>query len=141
MGMILTMSVESGLLRFIATGEFSLEESQRTFLEMIDAVARQKTVKILFDGRELKGDPTTIQRFLYGEFVAHTVVKGLIAREVHYAPQFAYLLQEPVLDPQRFGETVAINRGMWVQAFDHLEDALGWLELAPAITPDAGEAR
>jgi hypothetical protein len=140
MGMILRICVGSGLLRVIAAGEFSLEEAQRTFLEMLDAVARHKTEKIILDGRELKGDPNTIQRFLYGEFAAHAVARYIIERGVPRALQFAYLLQEPVLDPQRFGETVAVNRGMWVKAFDNLEDALGWLRLAPANEPDAGDA-
>ena len=138
--MILRICVESGWLRIIAAGEFSLAEAQRTFLEMLDAVARHKTEKILFDGRELKGDPNTIQRFLYGAFAAHAVTRYIIERGVPRASQFAYLLQEPVLDPQRFGETVAVNRGMSVKAFDNLEDALGWLSRAPANKLDAGGA-
>jgi hypothetical protein len=140
MGMILRICAGSGLLRVIATGEFSLEEAERTFLEILDAVARHKTEKLLLDGRELKGEPDTIHRFLYGEFAARTVMRYIKERRGPRALQFAYVLQEPVLDPQRFGETVAINRGMWVKAFDNLEDALGWLRLAPANKPDVGDA-
>jgi hypothetical protein len=140
MGMILRICAGPGLLRVIATGEFSLKEAERTFLEILDAVARHKTEKILLDGRELKGEPDTIHRFLYGEFAAHAVMRYITERRDPPALQFAYVLQEPVLDPQRFGETVAVNRGMWVKAFDNLEDALGWLRLAPANKPDAGDA-
>jgi hypothetical protein len=140
MGISLRICAGSGLLRVIASGEFSLEEAERAFLEMLDAVARYKTEKVLFDGRELTGDPNTIQRFFYGEFVAHAVARYIRERSAPRASQFAYLLQEPVLDPQRLGETVAVNRGMWVKAFDNLEDALGWLRLAPASKPDAGDA-
>ena len=104
-----------------------MAEAERTFLEMLDAVARQQTAKILFDGRALQGEPSTIQRFLYGVFAAHAVERDIRERRVPRAAQFAYVLQEPVLDPQRFGETVAVNRRMWVKAFDTLEDALGWL--------------
>ena len=50
---------------------------------------------------------------------------------VTLAPRFAYVLEEPMLDPERFGETVAVNRGMRVRAFDNLEAARAWLELAP----------
>src|SRR4249920_3301410 len=110
MSMILRISAESGLLRVIAIGEFSSEEAERTFLEILDAVALHKTEKILFDGRELKGEPETIERFLYGKFVASAVVRDIRERFLPFAPQFAYVLQEPVLDPQRFGETVATNR-------------------------------
>jgi hypothetical protein len=140
MGMLLSICAESGWLRVIATGEFSLAEAERTFLEILDAVARHQTEKILLDGRALQGDPNTIQRFLYGEFAAHTVARYIRERGVSRAAQFAYVLQEPVLDSQRFGEIVAVNRGMWVKAFDNLADALGWLRCAPATKPEAGDA-
>ena len=137
--MSLRICAEAGVLRVMATGEFSLEEAQRTFLEMLEAMVRHQTDKVLFDGRELKGNPDTIERFLYGKFAADAVARYLTEGDVPRAPQFAYVLQEPVLDPQRFGETVAVNRGMRVKAFDNLEDALGWLRLAPANKPDAGD--
>src|SRR5262245_22545017 len=127
MGMILRIWVGPGLLRVTATGEFSLQEAEKTFLEMLDAVARHKTEKILFDGRELQGEPDTFQRFFFGEFAAHAVARYVREGGILPAPQFAYVLQKPILDPQRLGETVAVNRGMWVKAFAHLEDALRWL--------------
>src|SRR5882672_11277262 len=99
MSMILRICAESELLRVIAIGEFSTEEAKRTFLEILDAVARHRTEKILFDGRELKGEPNTIQRFLFGEFAAHAVTRDVIERDVPRASQFAYVLQEPILDP------------------------------------------
>src|SRR5262245_11889911 len=140
MGMILRISAESGLLRVTVTGGFSLEESQRTFLEILDDVAEHKTDKFILVARTLKGHPSVFQRFLYGEFAAHAVVRYVVERGAPRALQFAYVLHEPVLDPQRFGETVAVNRGMWVKVFDNLEDALRWLRLAPANKPDAGDA-
>jgi hypothetical protein len=140
MSLSLRICAGSGLLRVIATGEFSLEEAERTFLEILAAVARHKAKKILLDGRAVRGEPKSIQRFLYGDFVAHAFMSYMMERPVPPAPQFAYVLQEPVLDPQRFGETVAVNRGMWVKVFDNLEDALGWLRVAPADKPDAVDA-
>lgn len=114
-----------------------MEEAMRTFLEMLEAVARHKVKKVLFDGRRLTGEPKVMERFYYGEFVAQAVTR-FAARGVSPAPRFAYVLKEPVLDPRRFGETVARNRGMNVKTFDNPEDALGWLERAPANKPDAG---
>lgn len=127
MGMVLRINAEPGWLRAVATGEFSLEEAERTFLDLLEAVALHKAEKVLFDGRELTGEPATIHRFLYGAFVAEAVMKCISIRCVPRTLQFAYVLKEPVLDPRRFGETVAVNRGMWVKAFDNLDDALGWL--------------
>ena len=119
-------------------GEFSLEEAKRTFLELLEAVARHQVKKVLFDGRKLTGDPGTLERFYYGKFAADAVLQ-FRDRGVSPATQFAYVLKEPVLDPQRFGETVAVNRGMLVKTFDNLDYALGWLGIASANKRDGGD--
>jgi hypothetical protein len=129
---------ESGFLHVGAMGDFSLDEAKRTFLEMLEAVERYKVKKVLFDGRRLKGAPEIMERFYYGEFAAASVWK-FVARGVSPATKFAYVLKEPVLDPQRFGETVAVNRDMLVLAFDNLTDALGWLDIAPANKQNADD--
>ena len=134
------MLVELGILVVITTGEFSLQEAQRTFLEILDSVTRHKTGKVLFDGRELRGKPAVTERFSYGEFVAQAVAE-LTTRGVPRPLQFAYVLKEPVLDPGRFGETVAVNRGMLVKTFDNLEDAFGWLGKAPTDKTEAGDGQ
>jgi hypothetical protein len=117
-------------------GEFSLEEAKRTFLEMLDALARHDVKKVLFDGRGITGKPALIERFYYGEFVAQAVNK-FADRGVPRGTKFAYVLKEPVLDKKRFGETVAVNRGMVVKTFDNMEGALKWLGIAPANEPHA----
>jgi hypothetical protein len=126
--------IETGFLYVYARGEFSLEAAKSTFIEMLEIIATQKFEKIIFDGRELSGEPKAIERFYYGEFAAQAVVE-FEDRGVSPATQFAYILEEPVLDPLRFGETVAVNRGMFVKAFDNLEDALRWLGLSLSIKP------
>ena len=117
-----------------------MEEAKRTFLEMLDAAARHKVQKVLLDGRGIAGEPEIMERFYYGEFVSLSVAT-FEAHGVSRATQFAYVLEEPVLDPRRFGENVAVNRGMFVRTFDNLEDALGWLETAAANQPDAGDGK
>lgn len=119
------------------SGDFTLAEAERTFLEAIDAVALHKTDKVLFDGREVIGEPTIIQRFYYSDFAARTVAK-YAAETGNPWPQFAYVLDEPVLDPNRFGEKVARNRGMNIKVFDNLEEAFRWLELK-FIESDKGD--
>ena len=129
MSLDLQIRAEPGVLYVVATGEFLLADARQKFLQMLDAVDQNNASKVLFDGREVKGNPETIERFLYGEFAANAVTKYMIEGAVRRAPQFAYVLHEPVLDPKRFGETVMVNRGMWVKAFDNLEGALEWLRL------------
>ena len=141
MSMKLEVCPESGFLRVGAAGKFSLGEARRTFLEMLEAVARHKVSKVLFDGRGLAGKPETMERFYYGEFAARAVAEFAGRGMLSGSTQFGYVLEEPVLDPARFGETVAVNRGMNVKTFDNLQDALGWLGILPANKPDAGDGK
>ncbi len=93
---------------------------------MVEASTLHKCKKVLFDGRRLIGNPKLMERFYYGEFAAETVM----AQGISASRQFAFVLKEPVLDPRRFGETVAVNRGMNAKAFETRKDALHWLGIA-----------
>ena len=124
--MLAQIQPESDLLRVVLTGKFSLDEAKRTFLDILEAVALQKSKKVLIDGRTLAGEPEVIERFFYGSFAAEMVMSHK-DRGVSAGTPFAYVLIEPVLDPKRLGETVALNRLMNVKVFENPEDALKWL--------------
>jgi hypothetical protein len=126
MSMSIKVRNDLELLLVVATGHFSIEDARKTFLQILEAVERYQSMKVLFDATELVGEPTTIERFYYGDFAA-SEVKKLVYRHGCSAPRFAYVLKPPVLDPQRFGENVAVNRGMIVRTFESMEDALAWL--------------
>jgi hypothetical protein len=121
--MNLHISVETEILRVVVSGDFILEEAENDFLRILEAVKQHQLRKVLFDGAEIRGKPSTLERFFYGKFVADAATSHFDL----YGVQFAYVLKLPVLDPGRFGETVAVNRGMFVKAFDNHEDALQWL--------------
>ena len=138
MSLLQEIHFESGLLTVHARGEFSLEQAKRAFLEMLGAVAQYKAKKVLLDARKVKGKPETLERFYYGEFAATETRK--LVEEHRIFPRFAYVLHPPLLDPERFGETVAVNRGMIVKAFETLEEAFEWLERTPAKKPAVADA-
>ena len=139
MNMALEMSVGTGLLYVKASGRFSLAEAKRTFLEMLESVARNHVRKVLLDGLALKGNPKLMERFFYSEFAAQALATSLVPG-VPRSTQFAYVLIIPMLDPERFGENVAVNRGMFVRVFDNVADALQWLEATPSNSPIAPTA-
>ena len=118
-------------LTAIFSGEFTLDEAERTFLELVEAVERYQASNVLVDGRTVSGEPSTMDRFAYGDFVS-SAVAGLRVGPQGRPPRFSYVLEEPVLDPHRLGETVAVNRGMNVRVFDNINDALAWLGVASA---------
>jgi hypothetical protein len=120
-----------------AIGMFSLAEAKKTFMDMLDAVKQNNVHKVLFDGRDLEGDPQVMERFFYGEFAAHSVA----AAGLSPVPMFAYVLKPPVADPGRFGEIVARNRGMIVRVFENPDEALTWLDVPPATNPPPSEPK
>jgi hypothetical protein len=122
-------SARSKLLFVITEGEFTLDEAKRTLIEVIKAVNENGSEKVLFDGRTISGEPTVIERYFFGEFAAYNSLRANRGVQFAKAPKFAFLLHQPVLDPHRLGETVAINRGMNVKAFDNLLEAAAWLGL------------
>ena len=119
------MHFESGLLSVDASGEFSLEDAKQAFLELHGSVVQYKAEKILLDGRNVHGNPKDMERFYYGEFAARETHRIVVEHKIH--PRFAYVMHEPLRDPGRLGETVAVNRGMDVKVFETLEDAIEWL--------------
>jgi hypothetical protein len=134
------MHFESGVLKVDASGEFSLEEAKRAFLEMLQAVAQHQAEKVLFDARNLKGAPAHIERFYYGYFAATETINLVAKYRMCQAPQFAYVIHEPLRDPGRYGETVAVNRGMNVKTFETPEEASEWLRLTQPKKQDLGDA-
>ena len=92
---------------------------------MLGAVVQYKAEKILFDVRNVTGKPADMERFCYGDFVARATHR--IVRAHGIVPRFAYVAHVPLRDPERFGETVAVNRGRNVKIFETPEDAFEWL--------------
>src|SRR5215510_14783422 len=88
---------ESGLLRIDASGEFSLVEAKRAFIEVLEAVARYEAEKVLIDGRKVTGKPEDIERFYYSAFAAQETRR--LFKEHRVFPWFAYVLHEPLRDP------------------------------------------
>ncbi len=119
--MDLQIEVQPQFLHVTLTGHFSLTEAKQKFVDLIDAVRPHNANRVLVDGQTLTGKLTIAERFDYAAFAAET------ARELSQRTRFAYLLQEPLLDPQRLDELVATNRGMNVRAFSDFDATIRWL--------------
>ena len=122
---------DEGLLYATLSGAFSLEEAQRTFLQILATLEQHEVSKVVVDGRPVTGEPSPVERYFYGEFVANEASKQCSRMRWNH-PQFAYLLIPPVGDPQRLGENAAVNRGMFVKTFEDPDDALKWLGIESA---------
>ena len=129
MGIMQEISPKPGFIYVVERGIFSVVEAEEKFKEILEFVAGKKVENVIIDARELIGNPKTMERFYYGKFVGDTIV-DFASRGVSPYTKFAYVMKVPLLDPKRFGENVAVNRGCNCKAFDNLEDALSWLGIA-----------
>ena len=119
------MQVEQGIFNAVIVGEFELRLAQQYFIELLDEAVRMNAPKVLIDGRRTTGNPTAFERFLYGTFAAAATLEVLHKHNVKL--KFAYVIHEPLRDPERLGENVAVNRGMNVKTFEDRNKAVEWL--------------
>ena len=120
------VQVEQGILHAVVVGSFDLTLAERQFTELLHKAVYSGATKVLIDGRQVTGYPSAVERILYGAFVACSTLEVLNRENAKL--RFAYLIHQSVHDPQRYGETVAVNGGMDVKAFEDMDEAVEWLQ-------------
>ena len=133
MSMDVKIQQEEGFLNVRVTGRFSLAEANKGLIQMFEAVARHRAARVLVDCSDLQGSITTMQNFDHATFAAE-MINEYSHRGVSMATRFAYITVGAFSDPDKFAETVAVNRGLDVRTFDNADDALRWLEIDSATT-------
>ncbi len=114
--------------RVDVAGDYEATEAKEVLQAAIDSALQNGHSKLLVDCRRLVGNPRTMQRFDLGESIARHYHEARGDRVV----RIAVVGNEPLIDPQRFGATVAANRGVPVKVTTDFDDALGWLDLTGA---------
>jgi hypothetical protein len=122
-----------GYLHATVSGEFSLRFAQSIYDRVVQQAVQLGLPRVLIDARNVTGKPSQEERYAFGLFVA-TEQRLLTARSPELALQVAVLGRQPLIDPQRFGETVAVNRGAKFKESEHLDEVLSWL----GVNPTAG---
>lgn len=116
-----------GLLRITDTRPVSGENIHDFCLTIPSQARALGIIKILVDLRGVTNTLSTMDRFRYAAEVAE-----------HFQDLKVVFIQAPPLyDPQRFGESVAVNRGGDIHICTTLEEAFDWLNLDPAKYPDS----
>ena len=100
--------------------------------KILTSCEQHKIPKILMDVRGLSGNPNALERFSMATIFT---AKYFIARLGHRIPpcRFAVIGSHPIVDPNHFEETVAVNRGLPVKTFTDLEEAMEWLEVQKVL--------
>ena len=88
----------------------------------IDYAGAEGLRAILMDATGLHGySPTAMERFGFAEAVAE------LQRSRGGNIWIAFVGKEPLVDPGRFGETVAVNRGAALKVFEDPGEAADWI--------------
>jgi hypothetical protein len=105
-------------------GQLSLEEAVELLDQAIAYVRDCRVPKLLFNAKGLTGfrSPSLPERYFISRQWAETG-RGLV--------QSALVIQAEMIDPQKFGVTVARNAGMNADVFAQESEALDWLLGSP----------
>ena len=123
------VTVEPGFIRVAVSRPVTAENIRQFCLEVPELARKSGVSKVLLDQRRIPSALNSMERFKYAtEFAEY--FRGL---------QVACVQENPLRDPQHFGETVAVNRGVNLRVFSTLEEAYGWLEVKPADKPASSD--
>lgn len=100
------------------TGAGAAEETWRQFDEIAERCKRANKNKLLLDFTEASGEVSLADRYFLGDKAQILSRRRLKVATVATRRQ---------IDPQKFAELVARNRGVDLRAFTNVEDAEEWL--------------
>jgi len=114
-----------GYLYVTVTGELSIADAEKALLELLGVAARERQPRILVDCSRLQGEWNPDDRYAVGTFLAAQVER--MASQFPQTPRIAVYAIAPLMDPNRYFQTVATNRGAQVRSSDSLQELLSWL--------------
>lgn len=117
-----TVSRNQHYARLTCTGMYSLGDVLDVVEKGIDYAAAEQLGAALIDMTAVAGGPDIVGRFELGKSLAELQLgkPKLVA--------IAFVGTAPLIDPSRFGETVALNRCAVGKAFEDVDEAISWLE-------------
>ena len=123
MSVTITNEIHSDYVEIHCVGEYEIESVLEVYSTAFDLAADENLDAILVDGIALQGpQPTTMERYRMGNYIAQRCLAfGKYVR-------IAVVSNVHIIDPNRFGETVARNRGGLLKVFTKIEEAITWLK-------------
>jgi hypothetical protein len=109
------------------SGEFDLAGAQDAYRAMLQAAARYRQPRMLLNCTGVSGEMTVNDRLAFGAFMAEEQQR--MSAQLPGAPQVAILAPPPIMDPGRFTQAVAKNRGVRMRASESPQELLSWLDV------------
>lgn len=122
-GLRADIEVREGILVASVSGQLTFESALRVLKKVSDAAKENGVNKILVNALGMHGEASTGERYDFGlEMLAHF-------KERQMKPWVAFVGKPPAMDG--FAVRVSQNRGLGIEVFSSLQDALNWLEKWP----------
>ena len=121
---------KDGYLQISCQGVYETDSFISVFKNALLLTEERSYKYLLLDVREITGNPpSTFDRYEIGSQVAD------IQRSLNTYSRIAVVGNEPMIDPQRFGEIVALNRGVQGKVFTDLDQAIVWIKKTKGDIP------
>ena len=117
-------SLEEDYIQISASGLYSMPRTENLFRFVIDHTLAHNKKKLFLDLSRIHGHIPVFDRLAFSKFMAAYYLENALGK----IKAIAVLGNEEIIDKNRFGETVAVNRGVNVRVFLNSEEALGWLK-------------
>jgi hypothetical protein len=118
--MTIALHFAEGYAVYRLVGEFALQAAVAAVTQAIELCRQHQVRRLLIDATALTGvkSPSLIERY---EIVAQWALAAKGAVKIAVVPR------PEMLDPTKFGITVARNRGLEINPFTSEAEALAWL--------------
>ena len=120
-----SLVVKDNYLSVTVSGHFSLSDVKIMYTDALESLLDNNFSKLFFNAYKVKGKVTTIDRYYFGEFAALESLKYM-GKGLKRIAVSVYGI-EPIIDPERFGEIVARNRGLNLKVTTDKIEALQFL--------------
>ena len=119
------IDVKQKYIHVIVSGTFSLVGYKSIFDTTLSECIKNNKSIIFFDLRTAEGDISLFERYDLAVYFAK------VSREhpITFKVKVALVGFPPIIDPNRFGETVARNRGVNVMVTTDIDVAYRWLQI------------
>jgi hypothetical protein len=117
------VSIKHNYILVIADGAYDQEEAKKMFIDVAEIAKQKKLYKILFDARKVIGNISTMDRHELGVLLAQLTLDKNEVKTL----RVTIVGTEPTVDPKRFAETVAVNRGAILKVCTDYNEAVEWL--------------
>ncbi len=114
-----------GYLYAMLSGDLTLAGAKAAYTAILQGAAQYAQTRILMDCTRIRGTWTPDERLAFGAYMAEEQAR--LASQLKSPPQVAILAVAPLMDPSRFTQTVANNRGVRMRSSDSLQELLSWL--------------